>query len=97
MEIIIRNYKISPYSGNTCWKIQERQDKDGMKAEWKEPNYFPSDLQHALIRVRELIRRSNNKKFKSFEEALEELKAIDADFEVAINDIKRKYPNEFSD
>lgn len=96
MEIIIFNYKISPYSGNTCWKIQERQDKEGMKAEWREPFYYPSTLEFAFRRVRELVRRSNTKQFKDFDKLMEELKLIDEEFNKKIQELNIQYPGELN-
>ena len=97
MEIIIFDYKISPYSGDTCWKIQKRQDKEGMKLEWRDPNYFPSTLDQALKIVRELVRRGNKKQFKSVTEALKELEAIDAKFSDLLSSLKNTYPGNFAD
>ena len=85
MIIEIRNYKISPYSGNTCWKIQKRQDKEGSKTEWCEPYYYPSSLDRALEIVYELILRDDGKRLKSMTEALKEMKSLKEEFKEVLS------------
>lgn len=95
MDIELYGYKISPYGGNTCWKIQERQDKDGAKAEWKDPYYFPSTLVGALAHVRELARMRDPKEFHDSKALIKELLAMDQQFESVLKELKHSYPENF--
>ncbi len=55
MEVLIGDYRISPYHGNTCWQIQKRNvnRKSESGKEWCDPYKYPTTLGHALRLVRE--------------------------------------------
>ena len=90
MDIIIRNYKISPYSGNTCWKIQEKAS-EGSKYSWKEPYYYPSTLIQSLIKVRELILMDEDasKEASSLDQAISSIEELNTEFD----EILEKFSN----
>ena len=95
MIIDIYNYRISPYPGNTCWKIQEKGAEDA-KGEWKEAKYFPYDLKEALLKVRNL-RRMQNESTTEVDKAIAELKKIDEEFIELLKNLKQDRPENFSD
>lgn len=90
MDVEIFGYKISPYSNNTCWQIQQKQTKENAKAEWKDPHYYPSTFSYAIQKVRELVYMDSKKKAKSLDEAIDEMKRIDKEFEKLLENINIK-------
>ena len=71
----IGNYLISPYSGNTCWKIQERASSDS-KYLWKEPYYYPRSLSEAFKKVLELTLMTEPDECNSIEEAVNRIESL---------------------
>lgn len=94
MIVDIYDYRISPYSGNTCWKIQVKQTKEDAKSEYREPNYFPTTMEQALDKVKELIALNDTKHVKSLNEAIEEYKKILSEFERVSKEFQIKYAQE---
>ena len=94
MIIEIRNYRISPYSGNTCWKVQKKQEKEGAKGEWLEPYYYPGTLDRALELVFELILREDKKELKNLQKVYKEMKDIIKEFREVVDDLNIKYPSD---
>ena len=89
----VDDYRISPYSGDTCWKIQERGD-DGSKSEWKEARYFPSTFDAALIKVRELM-RLQNKSTTDLDGAIKIVKELNKKLEDEVKSTKSLFPKAF--
>ncbi len=86
MNVVIGEYMISPYCGNTCWRIQKRAKKD-LKSEWSEAIYYPSTFSQAIQKVRELMRMDKQKTY-SIDKLIKELKQIDCEILEGLNDIK---------
>lgn len=79
------NFRIAPYAGNTCWKIMEKGEEDA-KGEWKEPRYFPSSFKQAILKMRELVKRSNdNDAVMTLNEAVKRAEELDKQLIEALN------------
>lgn len=94
MIIEVRNYRIAPYSGNTCWKIQKKQEKEDAKVEWCDPYYYPSTLDRAIEIVAEQLLRESKRSAKSIKEAVDEMGKITKEFEEVLSRLKIVYPGD---
>lgn len=91
MEIVIGDYRISPYAGGTCWQIQRRNNggKSKGKREWCDPRKFPSNLAHALRLVREqMIRENVSSDTSDLEKAISDIETIDRRFSELVGDLE---------
>lgn len=74
MEIVIEDYKISPYKGNTCWQIQKKgASKDGEY--WMAAYYYPDSLVRAFQMTFDLILKDNPEKLKDYKKAFKSIKS----------------------
>ena len=82
MEIIVGNWRIAPYQGNTCWQLQRRKSKRGEgKSEWDKPRKYPSNLAHAFSLIREQERLENpSTSSMDVDSVISELRKMDEEF-----------------
>ena len=98
MNIVIGDYRISPYRGNTCWKIEERSESENSEVEWKESRYYPNTLAGALKKARELSQKTLSKKDDlTVKAAIEQVEALDAKFLKAIAEITKNNCTDYAD
>lgn len=78
MEVIVGNYRIRPYRGNTCWQIDKGyKNKDG-SVQYSPIEKYPCSISQACKIVFELNLRDSVSSKDSFEGVLEEInKQID--------------------
>ena len=78
MEVIVGNYRIRPYRGNTCWQIDKGyKNKDG-SVQYAPIEKYPCSISQACKIVFELNLRDSVSSKDSFEGVLEEInKQID--------------------
>lgn len=97
MNIVIGNYRISPYRGNTCWKIEEKAESDASETGWKESRYYPNSLSSALSKVRELSQKDLSKEQDlDLKSAISALESLDAEFVKAVKAIPSKNMSDYS-
>ena len=73
MEVIVGNYRIRPYRGNTCWQIDKGyKSKDG-SVQYAPIEKYPCNISQACKIVFELNLRDSVSSKDSFEGVLEEI------------------------